>query len=53
MLTIDEYQARAQKEFEDAKSRYYELDAQIKTLVAESNEVSAMIRAIRATMETK
>jgi len=53
MLTNDEYQARAASEFEAAKARYYEIDAKISTLVKESNEVSALIRAIRATMEAK
>ena len=53
MLTIDEYQARALQELDEAQARYSELDARIQEMIAESNRYATMIRALRATIGVK
>ena len=53
MLTIDEYQARALQELDEAQARYSEIEARIHEMLAESNRVATMIRALRATIGVK
>jgi RecA/RadA recombinase len=53
MLTIDEYQARALQELDEAQARYSEQLRVIQEMIAESNRVATMIRALRATIGVK